>query len=168
MKTYQSLIYRRFLISIILKKSQGFTLIELMVVVMMMGVLAAISLPNMIAQVGKAREAEAKELLSSIGFAQQGHFFEYRQFASAYIDMGLTFNSKYYDISEPQSTSTTTYTTSEAVAKSGVSARSYGLGIYYIDSSYQINLCQSSNPTTTTQAPDSLTGSCSNGGEKIN
>ncbi|MGL4884096.1 MAG: type IV pilin protein, partial [Waterburya sp.] len=39
--------------------NQGFTLIELLVVTIMVGVLAAISLPNLLAQIGKARETEA-------------------------------------------------------------------------------------------------------------
>ena len=60
---------------------QGFTLLELMIVIIIIGILSALALPTLVRQVGKAREAEAKNALSAIGFAQQGYFFEYRKFA---------------------------------------------------------------------------------------
>lgn len=171
MKILKNLIYyKRNTVLFCSTTEYGFTLIELMVVVIIMGVLTAIALPNIISQVGKARKAEAKELLNSIGFAQQGYYFEYRQFAPTYADMGLTFDSKYYDFSEPDSSSPTTYTKSNAVAKEGGknSNRSYSLGVYYVSNSYQITLCQSSNATTTTEVADILNGACTNGGQKIN
>jgi type IV pilus assembly protein PilA len=151
------------------KQSQtGFTLLELVVVVFILGILSAIMLPNMIAQVGKAREAEAKEFLSSIGFAQQGYFWEHGQFASDYYEMGLTFDSKYYDISPPETPPNAYRTKSQAIAKGGGQnyARNYALGVYFVNNSYRINLCQSTNPQTITQAPDTVEGDCT-GGQKI-
>ena len=54
-------------------KKNGFTLVELMVVVAVIGILAAVSLPRFQTAADKARIAETPKVLSAIAGAQEAH-----------------------------------------------------------------------------------------------
>src|ERR1700733_5776812 len=48
-------------------RASGFTLIEIMIVVVIMGLLAAVIVPNVISKVGEARVAKTKQDIQAIG-----------------------------------------------------------------------------------------------------
>ncbi|TRU85374.1 MAG: prepilin-type N-terminal cleavage/methylation domain-containing protein [Microcystis novacekii Mn_MB_F_20050700_S1] len=84
------------------KKARGFTLIELLIVVILLGVLAAISLPTLLGQIAKGRQAEARAALGLINRAQQGYRYEKGTFGSL-SDLSLeaaTISLTFYTISQ--------------------------------------------------------------------
>ena len=75
--------------------NKGFTLIELLVVVIMIGVLAAIAFPNLLRQVGRARQAEARVNLGIVNRAQQTFRLQYNTFGTV-ADLPVDFITSYY------------------------------------------------------------------------
>jgi type IV pilus assembly protein PilA len=55
----------------LMRKQKGFTLIELMIVVAIIGILAAIAIPNFLRFQAKSKQAEAKTNLGAMGLAAE-------------------------------------------------------------------------------------------------
>ncbi|MGK7941287.1 MAG: type IV pilin-like G/H family protein [Crocosphaera sp.] len=61
--------------------SLGFTLLELLIIVVILGILAALSIPSLLGKVAYSRETEAVMTLGSINRIQIAHRYEYGEFA---------------------------------------------------------------------------------------
>lgn len=66
-----------------LKKKRGFTLIELMIVVAVVGILAAIAVPSYQESVKKSRRRDAQGVLMSLANAMERHFTAYNWYCDA-------------------------------------------------------------------------------------
>src|SRR5438105_1921586 len=69
--------------------SKGFTLIELMIVVAIIGILAAIAIPNFIKFQAKSRQAEPKTNLRGLWVTQKAYFSDRDTFSSSVSDLGF-------------------------------------------------------------------------------
>ena len=84
-----------------MNNKKGFTLIELLVVVLIIGILAAMAMPQYFKAVERSRMTEADTLLGSIAQAQRRKFLQRNSF---------TTNYKGLDVSPKDSSGSTYYT----------------------------------------------------------
>jgi type IV pilus assembly protein PilA len=71
------------------KGEQGFTLVELLVVIVIIGILTAIALPSFLNQTAKAKQTEAKLNVNSMSKAQQDYRIINGSFTTNFGDLAL-------------------------------------------------------------------------------
>src|SRR6478672_8974722 len=70
-------------------KNQGFTILELLVIIVIIGVLAAIALPSFLSCANKGKQSEAKSYVGSMNKGQQAYFMEKDTFANSIEKLGI-------------------------------------------------------------------------------
>ena len=83
------------------KRAAGFTLIELMITVAIVGILASIAYPNYQNYLLKGRRGAAQAFLLQVAQRQQQYFLDNRSFAPDFSTLGVTVPSEvspYYGV----------------------------------------------------------------------
>jgi len=93
-----------------MKDQKGFTLIELMIVVAIIGILAAVAIPNFLRYQAKSKQSEARVLLSGIYTSQVAYFAEQNEYGSTELMIGFE------PASTPKVYSSRTFSSTDAYA----------------------------------------------------
>ncbi|MBR9907112.1 MAG: prepilin-type N-terminal cleavage/methylation domain-containing protein [Gammaproteobacteria bacterium] len=80
------------------KKLRGMTLIELMIVIAIIGIIAAIAYPNFVGYVQKSRRADAMAELMKLQMAQEEYRLRNANYATI-AELGFTSSSEFYNFS---------------------------------------------------------------------
>jgi len=91
----------------ILSNHRGFSLTELMIVVAIIGILAAIAIPNFLQYQAKAKQSEAKRNLVAIHTGEIAYFAEYNNYIDDFNAIGFSVSGSsqryYYELGNASS-----------------------------------------------------------------
>ncbi len=100
---------------------RGFTLVEVLIVVIIIGILAAIGIPQFAASIEKAKGGEARAGLGHLQTGEKVYYAENEYYSTISSDLDITLTQKYwaFTIASPTSTTYTATATRSGGSYSG-------------------------------------------------
>ena len=155
-------------------RHSGFTLLELMIVMIFAAILAAVAVPGFLNQAGKARQADMLLTLGAMNRGQQGYHFQKGTFAVTIADLGADMGgaifSKYYNFPDPLPAEVdATKVKHLAVAKNPALdlVKDHALGVYFTDGAFTSTICRAAQVGDPVNVGNSKFDDCQNNGVKI-
>ena len=71
------------------KKARAYTLTEILVVLVIIGILVLLALPNLLPLITKAKSLEAKTQLSHVQTLEQSYFYEHSKYSKDLTEIGF-------------------------------------------------------------------------------
>lgn len=143
---------------------------ELMIVMIIIGLLVAVSVPVLFSQVGKARESELLVTMGAMARAQQAYHVVNGTFALTLTDleneMG-TISVKYYDVDHITGDSTKVKMQGVPLDGNKDQVRNYAFGVYFQNGLFNRVTCQGELVGSNVQVGDLPTDPCSDNGRKL-
>jgi len=101
--------------------SKGFTLVEVLIVVIIIGILASIGIPQFADSIEKAKGAEARSGLGHIQTGEKIYFAEREYYTAVLNDLDISLSQRYWTfvITTPSSTAFTATATRSGGTRAG-------------------------------------------------
>lgn len=124
-----------------MKKSAGFTLIELMIVVAIVSILLAVAIPSYNSQMRKSRRAEAKQILSDMQLQQE-------KWRSSHATYGTSTSVSTSNVPIPATSTYYTITLTTAATATGYGYTATAVGAQAADSCGNLTLTMTATVVT--------------------